>query len=236
MRNLPTSLLFALRDLALPRVRRVLVKSLGVSLVLFALAGAGGWLLVNAGLEAGGLADTRFAGAGALRGAAAALLAVLGVWLTWRIVAMAVIQFFADEVVEAVEARHYPQAAGAARVLPWGEQIAESLRAAGRALLVNLLVLPLAAVLLFTAIGPALVFLLVNAWLIGRELTDMVWLRHRRSRDEPAPFGRVTRLALGGVVAGLLLVPFVNFLAPVLGAAGAAHLVHRPRLVDRSRR
>ena len=38
-------------------------------------------------------------------------------------------------------------------------------------------------------------------------------------------------LALGGVVAALLMVPFANFLAPVLGAAAAAHLVHRkPRI------
>ena len=35
------------------------------------------------------------------------------------------------------------------------------------------------------------------------------------------------RFGLGLVVAFLLTVPFVNFLAPIIGAAMATHLVHR---------
>jgi len=88
-------------------------------------------------------------------------------------------------------------------------------------------VLPFALVLMFTGIGPALLFLAVNAVLLGRELQDMVWLRHRADRNAPAPLPRGQRVLLGGVVAGLMMVPFVNFIAPLLGAASAAHLVHR---------
>ena len=88
-----------------------------------------------------------------------------------------------------------------------------------------------ALLLLFTGIGPALLFWAVNAWLLGRELTDMVWLRHRpkgpSAADIRAPVGRTERFLLGGVIAALLAVPFVNFIAPVLGAAAATHLVHR---------
>jgi uncharacterized protein involved in cysteine biosynthesis len=80
--------------------------------------------------------------------------------------------------------------------------------------------------LLFTGIGPALVFWAVNAWLLGRELTEMVWLRHRPSPAARAPVGRMTRFLLGGAIAALLAVPFANLLAPVLGAAAATHLVH----------
>jgi uncharacterized protein involved in cysteine biosynthesis len=138
-----------------------------------------------------------------------------------------VIQFFAEDVVRAVEARHYPQAASAARDLPWAEQIKAGLGSAGRALLVNLLALPFAIALIVTGIGPALVFWAVNAVLIGRELQDMVWLRHCHAAGQACPVSRFERIALGGVIAGLLIVPFVNFLAPVLGAASAAHLVHR---------
>src|SRR5690606_6200158 len=155
------------------------------------------------------------------------LLAVVGLWLAWRIVAMAVIGFFADEVVLAVEARHYPDAAGRARDLPLARQLSTSLGAATRALLTNLAALPFALVLLVTGIGPALLFWLVNAVLVGRELQDMVWLRHRRFRGDPAPVGRAERLLLGGAIAALLAVPFVNFLAPMLGAAAATHLIHR---------
>jgi uncharacterized protein involved in cysteine biosynthesis len=39
----------------------------------------------------------------------------------------------------------------------------------------------------------------------------------------------IDRALLGGAVAGLLTIPFVNLLAPLLGAAAATHLVHRAR-------
>ena len=100
-----SSLLLALGQLSDPRVLRVLAKSLAVTLVLFAGMAWGGWQALDWALGHAGLDEALFAGAGWLREAAAALLTVLGLWLLWRIVAMAVIGFFADEVVLAVEAR-----------------------------------------------------------------------------------------------------------------------------------
>ena len=211
-----SSLTLALGQLADGRVIRILFKSLAVSVALFALVAWGGWYGLDALLEWAGLADESFAGADTLRGLASLLLALLGLWLAWRVVAMAVINFFADEVVQAVEARHYPAAAALARDLPVREQVSTSLRAASRALLVNLAVLPLALVLLFTGIGAALLF-----W------QDMVWLRHRRDAADPAPVGALERFLLGGAVAALLALPFVNLIAPLLGAAAATHLIHR---------
>jgi CysZ protein len=228
-----TSLVRALGQLADPAVLRVLAKSLGVTVLVFLVVATAGWFAFDWLLARAGLADSRFAGAEGLRGAASLLLALAGLWLVWRVVAMAVIQFYAEDVVRAVEARFYPQAASAARDLPLGEQVKAGLGSAGRATVFNLAALPFALLLLVTGIGPALLFWAVNALLVGRDLQDMVWLRHRHSGDSqgPAlcPVSRWERLALGGVVAALLVVPFANFIAPVLGAAGAAHLVHRPR-------
>jgi uncharacterized protein involved in cysteine biosynthesis len=225
--SLPAALLLAVRQLTDPHILRILGKSLAITLLLFAVLAGCGWMLLDWGLERAGLGDAWFTGAGGVRQVAAFVLAMLGLWLGWRIVAMAVIQFFADEVVLAVEARHYPHAASAARELPLREQLAGSLKAAGRALSVNLLVLPVALALLVTGVGTALLFWLVNAVLLGRELQDMVWLRHRRSALHQAPIGRAERFLLGGCVAALLALPFVNLLAPVLGAAAATHLIHR---------
>ncbi|MBA4161357.1 MAG: hypothetical protein C0515_04615 [Novosphingobium sp.] len=84
--------------------------------------------------------------------------------------------------------------------------------------------------LLVTGVGAPLVFLLVNAVLLGRELQDMVWLRHRASPQDPPPLSGMERLALGGVTAFLLTVPLANFAAPFLGAACAVHLIHRKGL------
>ncbi|MBN9505171.1 MAG: EI24 domain-containing protein [Altererythrobacter sp.] len=222
-----TSLLLALGQLADPKVLRVLVKSLAVTLVLFAMVAVGGWFAIDRLLAWAGLGDVLFAGAQPLRGLASLVLALLGLWLAWRIVALAVIEFFADEVVQAVEARHYPGAAQTARDLPVHEQFSTSIAVAVRALAINLVALPFALLLLVTGVGAALLFWLINAVLIGRELQDMVWLRHRRERRDPAPVGKAQRFILGAAVAALLALPIVNFIAPILGAAAATHLIHR---------
>lgn len=226
-----SSLALSLGQLADPRVQRVLLKSFVVTLLAFVVVAIAGWLALDWALLSAGFGDGLFANASDLRGIAALLLALAGLWLTWRIMAMLVIQFFAEEVVHAVEARHYPQAASAARTLTLAEQVRAGLGSAGRALLVNVLALPFALALIVTGIGPALLFWAVNAALIGRELQDMVWLRHRHLSNGLCPVSRFERFVLGGAVAALLMVPFANFLAPVLGAAAAAHLVHRkPRI------
>ncbi|WAT17139.1 EI24 domain-containing protein [Aurantiacibacter sp. MUD11] len=227
MGSLPTSLALGLRQVFDGAVLRILLKSVAVTIVLFLLVATGGWHLLDWLLAVGGLEDALFAGAGAVRGALSFMLAVVGLWLTWRIVAMAVIQFYADEIVLAVERRHYPAEADLARELSVAEQWRNALRGAGRALLANLIAAPLALVLLFTGVGTFALFWLVNAVLLGRELQDMVWLRHCHQPAEQAPVAKAERFLLGGLIAAMMAVPFANFLAPVLGATSATHLVHR---------
>ncbi len=213
-----TSLSKAIGQLGDPAILRVLAKSIAITLAIFVALG------VALGFALEGLVGRYGIEGGGWVGALAAIVTTaLAFWFLFRVVAIAVLQFFADEVVVAVEARHYPDLASRARKLPFRRDLANSLRGAGRALGYNLLALPIAAVLIFTAIGPALVFLAVNAVLLGRELTDMALLRHEGS----LPAGAVTRRerwALGAVVAAMMLLPFVNFLAPVIGAAAGTHL------------
>lgn len=221
------ALALALGQLGDRRVLTVLGKSLVVTLVLFAVIGWAAWWGGDRLLEWAGVDDRRFDAAEGVRGLLALLGVLVGGLLLWRIVALAVIQLFADEVVVVVEERHYPAAAATARRLGLGEELANAARSAGRALLFNLLALPVALVLLVTGIGAPLVFYLVNAVLLGRELQDMVWLRHRPAPQAAAPLSKSERLLLGGVTTALLTVPIVNLLAPIIGAATAAHLIHR---------
>jgi uncharacterized protein involved in cysteine biosynthesis len=221
----------ALGQLADRSVLRILAKCLTVTLLLFVLLAALGWWGIDTLLARMPPAPVRFAWADDLRGIAALVVVLIGGWLLWRILALAVLQFYADEVVAAVEARHYPAALAGARALSWREELANGLRGAARAAAYNLLALPVALVLLVTGIGTALVFLAVNAVLLGRELTEMVWLRHRPAPGTDLPLRRGERWALGAIVAGLFTVPFANFLAPVLGAAMATHLVHREGVI-----
>ncbi|MXP40240.1 hypothetical protein GRI75_01100 [Altererythrobacter soli] len=223
MTSLPTSLLRAAGQLTEPPVLRVIAKSVALTLAIFVTLGIAMGFGLDAAFDAAGFGRDY-----GLSGLLAVVLTVIGAWLLFRIVALAVLQFFADEIVEAVEGKCYPEAAAAARKLPLAEELSNSLRGALRALVANLAALPFALMLLFTGIGPALLFWAVNAWLLGRELTDMVWLRHRPSASANlAPVAPAERFLLGGAIAALLAVPFVNLLAPVLGAAAATHLVHR---------
>jgi uncharacterized protein involved in cysteine biosynthesis len=228
MSAVPAALLKALGQLGDRAVVAVLVKSVAVTLAVFALAGWG----LYAGLAVV-LRDERIAAllpegfAPAAQALAALVIGLAAFWFLFRVVALAVLPFFADAVVAAVETRHYPALAGQARQLPLAREVAVAARGLLRVIGYHLLALPLAAVLAFTAIGPAVVFLAVNALLLGRECTDMAWLRHCAGDERGNPVGAGERFLLGAAVAGLMLVPLANLLAPVVGAAAGTHLVLR---------
>ena len=224
MNSFPRALALSFSQLGDPAILKILFKSLLITLGIFLALGWGLSFGFEAALEWGGLE-----GGGGTGTLLAILATIIGAWLLFRFVALFVLQFFAEDVVRAVEAKHYPDAASAARSLSFGEELKNGVRATLRALLANLIALPFAILLLVTGVGTALLFWAVNGFLLGRELQDMVWLRHRIDESELAPLGQGRRFMLGGVVAGLLLVPFLNLLAPVLGAASATHMVHRSR-------
>ena len=204
------------------RILAVIAKSLALTVAVFAVLGAGLWFAIGAWHATDG-------NGGFVSAILVGLILIVSLWFLFRVVALAVLQLFGDEVVQAVEARHYPTAAASARALGWREEVRVGLRSLGRTLGYNLLALPVALLLLVTGAGTVLVFTAVNAVLLGRELTEMVALRHRGKAGEVSLPGFAIRTALGAIVVALLLVPFVNLLAPVLGAAAATHLVHRRR-------
>lgn len=212
-------------------VLRVFVRSLLLTVAIFALFTVGMWFALD-GLgdlagEWAGLSDEN----NVFADVATLLLFVLAWWLLFRAIAVAVIGIFADEVVAAVEAKHYPDAHAVARDVPFGRALAMGVGSAARTIVINLLLSPIYLMLLITGVGTALVFFAVNAWLLGRDLGDMVAARH-------IPYGtlgewrrgtRWSRFALGAIGTGLFLVPVLNLAAPVLGAAMATHAFHRGR-------
>jgi len=105
------------------------------------------------------------------------------------------------------------------------------LGSAARFLLVNLVMTPVYFALLVTGVGTAAAFFVVNAWLLGRDLSDMVASRHlsRTAMRDWRTANGARRFVLGLAGTGLFVVPVVNLLAPVLGAAMATHLFHRTR-------
>lgn len=208
------------------RVAWVFLKSLVLTLLVFAAAAVGIWFGMHR------LSDVLaiwLGGSKWLRDLADILTIVLVLvahWLMFRVIAIAVIGIFADEVVEAVEAKHYPEAHAAVRHVPLTRSLKMGLGSGLRAILLNILFSP---VYLIANVAAPFVFFAVNAWLLGRDFGDMVAVRHIPKAELPRwrRTNRFRRLLLGAIGTALLLIPVVNLLAPVIGAAMAAHLFHQ---------
>ncbi|WP_447726533.1 EI24 domain-containing protein [Sphingomonas koreensis] len=220
------ALLLSVRQLGDKPILSVFVKSMLLTLAIFAAIGTALWFGVDALVRHYFAASETTAD---IASTVALLVGALGTWLLFRVIAVAVIGVFADEVVHAVEAKHYPDRFAAARDLSFARALGMGVKSAGRALLVNLVLAPLYIVLLITGVGTALAFFLVNSWLLGRDLGDMVAVRHLPAADLARwrSATRFSRFTLGAAGTALFFVPFVNFVAPVLGAAMATHLFHR---------
>ncbi|SCW63756.1 Uncharacterized protein involved in cysteine biosynthesis [Sphingobium faniae] len=200
--------------------RRLLVKSLLLTLLIFAALAVTLWAAFHA-------LRLHFAwGGGGLAEAAATAIAVVAAgWLLFRAIAMAIMGFYADDIILAVERDSYPQAAREARPVGAAQSLRFALASLGRTLGWNLIALPAYLVLLVTGVGSVGLFLVVNATLLGRDLADMVQPRH----PSLPPIPRGSRWLMGLVSALLFLIPFVNLLAPVWSAAMAVHMLHGVR-------
>ena len=202
----------------------ILLKVILLTLLLFAIFGVAAyfglvWLFARVGWIDGGFAAA----------AAAAIIAILTGLLLFRIVAIFVLNIFSDDIVDAVERRYYPDRAETAKPPGYVIGIKMGLASAARALGYNILAAPVYILLLVTGIGVPIAFFAVNAILLGRDLQDMVAARHAadyRNLTAGSSLPKLERFVLGLVTALMLAIPFVNFLAPLLGAAMATHLVH----------
>lgn len=206
-------------------ILRVIAKSVALTLVIFAALGVAAVFITRAVVAAYGWGDD----AGFAAAAAAGLAVVVGAWLLFRAVAIPVIGLFADDVVAAIEARHYPTAAQIARPATAALSVRLAVASLARLILLNLLAVPLYAVLLFTAIGPLILFIAINALLLGRDLGEMVAVRHlnTEARKNWLRVTRGQRALMGAIVTGIFMIPIINLIAPIVGAGMATHLFHR---------
>ncbi|MBX3566246.1 MAG: EI24 domain-containing protein [Sphingomonas sp.] len=208
------------------RVAMVFLKSLLITLVLFAGLGIGLYYGIH-------WAAARWLNgySGPFADIAVIVLLLAAHWLLFRAIAIGVIGIFADEVVAAVEAKYYPGAHADARDVPFARSLAMGLGSGIRIILINLALSPIYIALLITGVGTAVAFFIVNSWLLGRDLGDMVAARHMKYRDLPRWRSRTSlrRFILGMFGTGILLIPVVALVGPVLGAAMATHAFHRGR-------
>ncbi|KAA9015039.1 EI24 domain-containing protein [Sphingobium limneticum] len=197
---------------------RLLIKTIILTLLLFAGLAVAFWFGFHAlRLHFGWGGGTSWGNWG--EATATALLMVASGWLLFRATAMAVMGLFADDIIEAVERDDYPHVT--ARPVGWARSLRFACRSVARTVGWNLLALPAYILLLVTGVGTIGLFLALNAYLLGRDMADMVEPRH----PTLPPLSRSSRWLMGLVSALLFLVPVANLLAPIFSAAMAVHML-----------
>ena len=219
------AIIMAFQSLADRRVQRLLIRVILLTLLAFLILGFALWWVMDAGLSWIGLGSI---GVGADNASVfgaflAAAVTIFSTLLLFRIVAVAITWIFADDIIDAVEDRHYPKHAMTGKRPGLASGAAMALRSVARVIGYNLLALPVYLLLLFTGIGTAIAFLLVNALLLGRDLEDMLVARHGK---EHGAMRKLPRLLLGLTGTVGMMVPFFNLIVPVLATAAAVHMAH----------
>jgi CysZ protein len=208
----------AFGDMVSPPFRWVLLKSLALTIALLAGLWVGlEWLLADWVALPYPWLETGFS-------VLAGIALLLGLGFLVAPVTALFAGLFLDDIADVVERTHYPDEP-AGRAMPIGQSLALSLKFLVVVFLVNLLALPLA---LFVGFG-FLIFLVANAYLLGREYFELAALRFhdpeaaRRLRLRNS--GRV--FAAGLMIAAFLLIPFLNILGPLFATAFMVHLQKR---------
>ena len=219
------AIIMAFQSLADSRVQRLLIRVILLTLLTFLVLGFAlwwvmGWGMAWMGLDRFGVSADNASVFGAFLAAATTIFSTL---LLFRIVAVAITWVFADDIIDAVEDRHYPKHAMTGKRPGLATGAAMALRSIVRVIGYNLLALPVYVLLLVTGVGTAIAFLLVNALLLGRDLEDMLVARHGK---EHGTMRKLPRLLLGLTGTVGMMVPFFNLIVPVLATATAVHMAH----------
>ncbi|WP_374656660.1 EI24 domain-containing protein [Dongia sp.] len=142
-------------------------------------------------------------------------------WFTFPIVTATTAAFFADEVVDAVMARHYPERSQPFKV-SIAETVIDGVKLASIAILANIVTLPL---LFFPPIYAVVAYGL-NGYLLGREYYEMPAFRRLARPEAKALFQRHRgRFVFAGIVIAFLsTIPILNLIAPIVGIAFMVHM------------
>ncbi|WP_295496495.1 EI24 domain-containing protein [Sphingorhabdus sp. EL138] len=211
------ALMLSFQSLSDRRVAVVMVKVIVLTIVTLIVSGIGLWFALQALFGWLSVNDTGF-WSGLL---SAAILGLSGI-LLFRAVAVAITWVFADDIIDAVEDRFYPRHAAFGKRPSLGAGVHMAVKSIARVVGYNLLALSVYILLLFTGVGTAIAFLLINALLLGRDMEDMLIARH----GAKGAMNKLSRVMLGLFGTAGMMVPLVNLFVPVLATAMAVHLVH----------
>jgi len=146
-------------------------------------------------------------------------------FLLFPAVTTTIVSIFLEDIVKAVEDKHYPDR-GEPRQQPLSEVIGQSVKFLGMVVGINILALPIYAILIFLPPFNLVFYYLLNGYLVGREFYEMVAVR-RLSPEQVIVLRKKVGLPLilaGAVTVFCMTIPILNLVVPVLAAATMVHL------------
>ncbi len=220
----------AVAQLPDPRLRRVLLIGIAGSLMVFAVL----WMALWWGM--GAIAWTEIWGIGWIIdwfgdfagwvGSVVFFSSILvATFVLFPAIITIIVGFFLEEVVNAVEARHYPNEP-TPRPQPLSEVLAITTKFALIVAALNLAFLPIYLILFLLPPLNLVLYYLLNGYLVSREYYELVALR----RFDPRTARRLRRshrgrmLLAGVILVFFMTVPIVNFVTPVLATAFMVHV------------
>ena len=219
----------AISQIGDPVLRRVVLIGIGGSGLVFVLLSALVWWIFSAQVDLTSL--SLWGWVESLLDWIAGFVVVMSLIVVSAIlfpgVATIIVGFFLEDVVAAVEKKHYP-GEPPARPQPVSEVLASTVRFALSVIGLNLLCLPLYLILMFVPPFNLVLYYLLNGYLVSREYFELVALR----RMGPAAALQMRRQSRGRILmAGILLtflltIPIINFLTPVIATAFMVHVFH----------
>ena len=210
-----------------PRFRRVLFKGIGLTFVLLVAVYTAFLMFLNwigAGQTVQALLGNISWVGDLFPFASLFLMIALSVFLMIP-VASAITSLFLDEVADAVEDKHYPELPDVSRVT-FAEGLKDSVNFLGVLIAANIF-----ALVLYAIFPPFSLFIFwgLNGFLLGREYFQLVAMR-RVGRAEAKMLRKKhlgTIWLAGTLMAMPLVVPILNLVIPILGAATFTHLYHQ---------
>lgn len=224
----------AVGQLTDPKLRAIVWRSVGISLVVFLALWGLAWVALDwAGtaladwLAQDGFWNDAIEWLVALGGVAAVLVTSLFLFPAVMGLAMGL---FLEDAAGVVEARHYPDLPAAEEQPIW-EGVKDGVDLAVVTVVVNLIALPVYLLLSFAPPLNLFVFYAINGYLLGREYFEVVAVR-RMHRADVKTFrrryrGRIT--TAGVAIAIMLTIPVLNLLAPIVATAYMVHVFERLR-------
>lgn len=205
----------ALGQLSDPRIQKIIAVAVALAVAVFAGTAILAWFLIGllASLPGWWGEATQIGGV---------FVTLVLAWFTFPALTAALSAIFADQVIDAVEAKYYP-GRPKPRQTPFWAAAGDGLKLAGLSLLANLLALPF--LIVFFPLYVVIVYG-INGYLLGREYFEMAALR-RLSRAEARDAFAQNRgrfVGAGVVIAFLSTLPIVNLIAPIIATAFMVHL------------